>query len=68
MRPGPQLGPKIDRLSQEWGLGPCQVSKRLVGLAAHGLSVHDYDRVLAVADDLGLSFESACVFAADGGH
>ena len=67
-RPGPQLAPKIVRLSESWGVNAHQASKRLTALAAIGLTADDHDSVLAVADDLGLSFESACIFAANGDH
>jgi len=45
-----------------------QASKRLTCLAAVGLTARDYDRVVSVADDLDLSFESACIFAVNGNH
>ncbi len=64
LRPGASLAPKIAKLSESWGVSPCQVTKRLASLAVNGLSVLDHQPVKETAAKLGVSYPNACVFFA----
>ncbi len=58
-RPGKQLGDQLALASRDWGVTANEAARRLVSLAASGLSSNDHDDVQHTAETTGASFTAA---------